>query len=105
MVSSFVHNLEVRRVEGPVLVPAYLLAPASFNASFLDVYPLHTCMYSQTADVFLPPSRPIQVLEADTGAEAVGWPAFHKSTVHTSPLLYDIDFDGEWLGGQGRGGK
>lgn len=24
----------------------------------------------------------------------LGWPAFHKSTVHASPLLYDIDKDG-----------
>ena len=24
----------------------------------------------------------------------VGWPAFHQSTVHASPLLYDIDKDG-----------
>ena len=23
-----------------------------------------------------------------------GWPAFHQSTVHSSPLLYDIDKDG-----------
>jgi hypothetical protein len=24
----------------------------------------------------------------------LGWPAFHQSTVHSSPLLYDIDKDG-----------
>jgi hypothetical protein len=35
-----------------------------------------------------------QVLEANDGAQAAGWPAFHKSTVHTSPLMYDLDFDG-----------
>ena len=35
-----------------------------------------------------------QVLEAQDGATAVGWPAFHKSTVHSSPFLYDIDRDG-----------
>jgi hypothetical protein len=35
-----------------------------------------------------------QVLEASDGAKAAGWPAFHKSTVHTSPLMYDLDFDG-----------
>lgn len=23
-----------------------------------------------------------------------GWPAYHQSTVHASPLLYDIDKDG-----------
>lgn len=34
------------------------------------------------------------MLEAPDGAQAVGWPAFHKSTTHSSPLLYDIDFDG-----------
>jgi hypothetical protein len=34
------------------------------------------------------------VLEGGDGAKAVGWPAFHQSTQHTSPLLYDIDIDG-----------
>lgn len=24
----------------------------------------------------------------------LGWPAFHQSSVHSSPLLYDIDKDG-----------
>lgn len=24
----------------------------------------------------------------------LGWPAFHQSTVHASPILYDIDKDG-----------
>ena len=28
------------------------------------------------------------------GASALGWPAFHRSTVHASPLLYDWDLDG-----------
>ncbi len=39
------------------------------------------------------PSRE-QVLEAADGAQAAGWPAFHKSKVHASPLLYDVDSDG-----------
>lgn len=26
--------------------------------------------------------------------QAVGWPAFHQSLLHASPLLYDFDFDG-----------
>ena len=34
------------------------------------------------------------MLEAADGAQAAGWPAFHKSKVHASPLLYDIDSDG-----------
>ena len=36
----------------------------------------------------------MQVLEAADGAQAAGWPAFHKSKVHASPLLYDVDSDG-----------
>ena len=38
----------------------------------------------------------MQVIEAADGAKAVhdAWPAFHKSTVHASPLLHDFDFDG-----------
>lgn len=35
-----------------------------------------------------------QVLEAGDGSSVPGWPAFHKSLVHASPILYDIDFDG-----------
>jgi len=37
----------------------------------------------------------LQVVEGRDGAKARGdsWPAFHKSTVHTSPLLYDFDSD------------
>ena len=34
------------------------------------------------------------MLEAADGAQAAGWPAFHKSKVHASPLLYDVDGDG-----------
>ena len=38
----------------------------------------------------------MQVIEGADGAKAVhdSWPAFHKSTVHASPLLHDFDFDG-----------
>ena len=37
-----------------------------------------------------------QVLDGSDGAKASddSWPAFHKSTVHASPIMYDIDFDG-----------
>lgn len=34
-----------------------------------------------------------QVVEGGDGAKGE-WEAFHQSTVHTSPLLYDVDFDG-----------
>lgn len=34
------------------------------------------------------------MLEGPDGAKALGWPAFHKSTVHAAPLLYDLDLDG-----------
>ena len=34
-------------------------------------------------------------MDGSNGAKARGdsWPAFHKSTVHASPLVYDFDFD------------
>ena len=37
-----------------------------------------------------------QVVEAADGAKALedGWPGYHESTVHASPLLYDFDADG-----------
>ena len=36
-----------------------------------------------------------QIVDGSNGAKARGdsWPAFHKSTVHASPLIYDFDFD------------
>ena len=36
------------------------------------------------------------MVEGADGAKAAhdSWPAFHKSTVHASPLLHDWDFDG-----------
>ncbi|MBA0588146.1 hypothetical protein Gorai_001259, partial [Gossypium raimondii] len=36
----------------------------------------------------------LEVLEGSDGDKMPGWPAFHQSTVHSSPLLYDIDKDG-----------
>lgn len=35
-----------------------------------------------------------EVLEGRDGAKALGWPGFHRSNVHVSPLLFDIDMDG-----------
>ncbi len=34
------------------------------------------------------------MLEGTDGAPAPGWPAFHKSTLHSSPVLFDWDGDG-----------
>lgn len=39
-------------------------------------------------------AAPLQVFEGKDGAKVPGFEAFHRSTLHTSPLLYDIDFDG-----------
>jgi hypothetical protein len=38
----------------------------------------------------------MQAVDGEDGARAAdsGWPAFHRSTVHASPLAYDLDFDG-----------
>ncbi|KAG6492956.1 hypothetical protein ZIOFF_047927 [Zingiber officinale] len=36
----------------------------------------------------------LEVLEGSDGDKMSGWPAFHQSTIHSSPLLYDIDKDG-----------
>ncbi|CAD7696447.1 unnamed protein product [Ostreobium quekettii] len=58
--------------------------------------PLITDLYSDGHKDIVVPSfvHYLEVLEAEDGAKAVGWPAFHQSTVHTSPFLYDIDRDG-----------
>ena len=34
------------------------------------------------------------MFEGRDGAKAPGFEAFHRSTTHTSPLLYDVDLDG-----------
>ena len=34
------------------------------------------------------------MFEGRDGAKVPGFEAFHLSTAHTSPLLYDIDLDG-----------
>ena len=67
VVPSFVHYMEVRRPPAPA-------APRACRRC----------------------SHPAQVVEAADGAKAThdSWPAFHKSTVHTAPLLHDWDFDG-----------
>ncbi|KAL6763317.1 hypothetical protein V8C86DRAFT_347718 [Haematococcus lacustris] len=58
--------------------------------------PLITDLYSDGRKDVIVPSfvHYLEVLEGDSGAQAVGWPAFHKSSAHASPLLYDADLDG-----------
>ena len=36
----------------------------------------------------------MQVVDAADGAKATDWEGHHHSTLHTSPLLFDIDYDG-----------
>lgn len=59
--------------------------------------PLITDLYSDGHKDIIVPSfvHYLEVVEGSNGAKARGdsWPAFHRSMVHTSPLLYDIDFD------------
>lgn len=46
--------------------------------------------------MLLPPfcAAPAQVVEGRDGGKLPGFEAYFKSTVHASPLMYDIDFDG-----------
>lgn len=34
------------------------------------------------------------MLDAGDGAKATEWGGYHQSTLHTSPLLFDMDYDG-----------
>ena len=34
------------------------------------------------------------MLDAGDGAKAAEWGGYHQSTLHTSPLLFDVDYDG-----------
>lgn len=34
------------------------------------------------------------MLEGSSGAKAADWEAFHRSMVHASPFLFDLDSDG-----------
>ena len=36
----------------------------------------------------------LEVLEGVDGEKLPGWPSFHKSSAHTSPIVYDGDGDG-----------
>ena len=58
--------------------------------------PLITDLFSDGRKDIVVPSfvHYLEVLEGSSGAQAVGWPAFHKSLIHSSPLLFDFDFDG-----------
>lgn len=58
--------------------------------------PLITDLFSDGHKDIVVPSfvHHLEVLEAEDGSSAPGWPAFHKSLVHASPITYDIDFDG-----------
>lgn len=58
--------------------------------------PLIADLFSDNKKEIIVPSHVhyLEVLESEDGAEAIGWPAFHKSHLHGSPFLYDIDRDG-----------
>lgn len=65
-------------------------------ASSVYATPLITDLYSDgRKDVIVPGfRRRLHVLEGRAGAEDTAFEAQHRSTLHVSPLLYDIDFDG-----------
>jgi hypothetical protein len=79
VVPSFVHHLEVRHISEHVNLRGFI----QYTNAFLNDAAGRMAVQSA-----------MQVLEASDGAQAAGWPAFHKSTVHTSPVMYDLDFDG-----------
>ena len=58
--------------------------------------PIITDFFSDNKKEILVPSHVhyFEVLEAEDGASAVGWPVFHKSHLHGSPFLFDVDRDG-----------
>ena len=77
----------------PLDVELLWMAEAS---SAVYATPLITDLYADgTPDVVVPSfSHYVDVLEAPSGARALGWPAFHSSAAHASPLLHDWDLDG-----------
>ena len=50
-------------------------------------YDVHSCLQ-------LIPCYMVQVLDAADGSRATDWDGQHQSALHTSPLLFDIDYDG-----------
>lgn len=58
--------------------------------------PLITDLYSDNRkDIIIPGfRRRVHVLDGRTGGEDTNFEAEHHSTLHASPVLYDIDFDG-----------
>mgnify|MGYP001807413467 CR=1 FL=1 len=71
----------------PLLQPSKLPVPPPSSR-----LPLPPCSRDIIVPAFV---HYLEVLEGPNGGQAPGgWPAFHASSVHASPLLYDIDFDG-----------
>ena len=58
--------------------------------------PLVTDLYSDGRPDVVVPSfvHEVDVLEGPTGAQSIGWPVNHRSTLHASPVMADCDFDG-----------
>lgn len=65
-------------------------------SSSIYATPLITDLFSDGRKDIIAPAfvHYLEVLEGPDGAQAVGWPGFHKSTLHTSPMLFDINLDG-----------
>lgn len=58
--------------------------------------PIIVDLFSDNKKEIIVPSHVhyLEAVEAVDGAMAVGWPAFHRSHLHGSPFLFDIDKDG-----------
>ena len=65
-------------------------------SSSIYATPVITDLYNDgRKDIIIPGfRRRLHILEGRTGAEDTIFEAQHRSTLHASPLLYDIDFDG-----------
>lgn len=111
VVPSFLHNLEVgagavltscshqcAAAQPPLPCIAAALAPGHVPCAFQWLHPACSprCrVVCGTPQGSAPPvSFYRQVFEGRDGAKVPDFEASHASTAHTSPLMYDIDFDG-----------
>jgi hypothetical protein len=100
VVPSFLHQLEVGRAEGTHAPScqanlrrlAHRKAAAALHRQTGWPAPRIGFPWVRTCCALLP--VPPQVFEGRDGAKVPDFEAFHHSTTHTSPLLYDVDLDG-----------
>jgi predicted metal-binding protein len=84
---------EVQSADCPQNVQLKWMAEAT---SSIYATPIVTDLFADGFKDIIVPSfvHNLEVFQADNGAQAAGFPAWHADRVHSSPLMFDADHDG-----------